>query len=310
MQKLGIATTMSQVLSFMEASAGRAADRLQLEKVADGVFAFRGAHALMTPSNQGAICNLGIITGREAVAVIDSGGSLIEARALLAAIGDVTDKPVRYLINTHMHPDHVFGNAIFRDAGATIVGHRNLPRALEARGETYLHNFTRDLGAAIMKGVEIIPPQTLVDDRLLLDLGDRAIELRAWKPAHTDNDVTVLDAATKTLFTGDLTFIGHVPTLDGSLLGWMGQLSELAGISAVQCVPGHGPVPAPWPSALDAETRYFDALARDIRKSISDGQKMGDAVKTAAEIERRNWSLFDEYNERNAAAAFAELEWE
>ncbi|TIT54718.1 MAG: MBL fold metallo-hydrolase, partial [Mesorhizobium sp.] len=75
-------------------------------------------------------------------------------------------------------------------------------------------------------------------------------------------------------------------------------------------VPGHGPVPADWPEALTAERRYFEVLARDIRKAIADGMPLSEAVKTAGASERGKWRLFDEYNERNATAAFAELEWE
>ncbi|RWL20248.1 MULTISPECIES: quinoprotein relay system zinc metallohydrolase 2 [Mesorhizobium] len=282
----------------------------KLRKIADGVFAFRGVDALMSAANQGAISNLGVVVGTDAVAVIDSGGSLIEANAFIAAIGKITARPVRYLINTHMHPDHIFGNAAFREIGATIVGHRNLPRALEARGAFYLQSFREQIGDALMKAVEIIPPTMLVDDRLQLDLGGRVLELQAWKAAHTDNDLTVFDSATHTLFAGDLVFIGSLPTLDGSLLGWLRQMDALAAIGAVRAVPGHGPVPADWPAALMAERRYFEILARDIRKAIADGIPLRDAVKTAGASERDNWHLFDDYNERNATAAFAELEWE
>ncbi|TIP61004.1 MAG: quinoprotein relay system zinc metallohydrolase 2 [Mesorhizobium sp.] len=282
----------------------------KLGKVADGVFAFQGVDELMSAANQGAISNLGVVVGTDAVAVIDSGGSLIEANALIAAIGKVSARPVRYLINTHVHPDHVFGNAAFRQIGATIVGHRNLPRALEARGAFYLHSFREQIGDALIEGIEIIPPTMLVDDRLQLDLGGRVLELQAWKAAHTDNDLTVFDSATRTLFAGDLVFIGSLPTLDGSLLGWLRQMDALAAIGAVRAVPGHGPVPADWPAALMAERRYFEILARDIRKAIADGIPLRDAVKTAGASERDNWHLFDDYNERNATAAFAELEWE
>ncbi|RWP50330.1 quinoprotein relay system zinc metallohydrolase 2 [Mesorhizobium sp.] len=281
-----------------------------VSKVADGVFAFQGVDELMNAANQGAISNLGVVVGTDAAAVIDSGGSLVEANALIAAIGEITNKPVRYLINTHMHPDHIFGNAAFREIGATIVGHHNLPRALEARGAFYLQSFRQQIGDALMKGVEIIPPTMLVDDRLQLDLGGRVLELRAWKAAHTDNDLTVLDSATRTLFAGDLVFVGSLPTLDGSLLGWLRQMDALAAIGAARVVPGHGPVPADWPEALTAERRYFEVLAGDIRKAIADGIPLSEAVKTAGASERGNWHLFDDYNERNATAAFAELEWE
>jgi quinoprotein relay system zinc metallohydrolase 2 len=281
-----------------------------LSEIADGIFAFRGKNELMTSGNEGAICNLGLVVGDEAAAVIDSGGSLVEARAFIGAIKEVTPKPVRFLINTHMHPDHIFGNAAFRDIGATIVGHTNLPRALEARGAFYLRNYRNQLGEALMEGVEIVPPAQLVADRSELDLGGRVLDLRAWKAAHTDNDLTVLDARTRTLFAGDLVFMEHLPTLDGSLLGWIRQMDALAAIDARRVVPGHGPVPADWPAALEAQRRYFEILAGDVRQAITEGRPLAETVKTAGRSEASNWALFDEYNERNATAAYAELEWE
>ena len=283
---------------------------LRLKEIADGVFCFTGVHQLMTAENEGAICNLGVIVGTDAAAVIDTGGSIAEARALIAAAGKITDKPLRYALNTHMHPDHVFGNAAFRDIGATLVGHNNLPAALQARGEFYLQRFEGLMGGRVMRGVEIVTPSLLVSETLELDLGGRTLQLRAWKPAHTDNDLTVFDSASGTLFAGDLVFMQHLPTIDGSLLGWMRQLDELASVKAAQVVPGHGPAPSSWPDALNAQRRYFDALAGDIRKSISDGQPLSEAVKTAAQSERGLWALFEEFNERNATVAFAELEWE
>lgn len=303
--------TSAQTLAGVCLSSGMArAGPLQLSQVADGVFGFSGTHALMSRENAGAICNIAVIIGQEAVAVIDSGGSLAEAHEIIAALSTITNKPVRYLINTHMHPDHVFGNAAFRDIGATIVGHRNLPLALAGRGEVYLARFRGILGEELMKGVEIVPPTELVDDVTEIDLGNRKLELRAWKPAHTDNDLTVLDLQTATLVAGDLVFSGHVPTLDGSLLGWIEQLDHLAALKAARVIPGHGPVPSPWPGALEAERGYFTVLLRDIRKSIADGEPIGVAVKTAGQTERSRWQLFDEYNERNATTAFAEVEWE
>ena len=290
----------------------RAATKVEfaLRVIADGVFAFQGVDELMYPENRGAICNLGVVVGPEAVAVIDSGGSLVEGQALVDAIAAVTARPVRYLINTHVHPDHIFGNAAFRPLGPTIVGHRNLPAALEARGDYYLRSYREQLGDELMQGIEIMPPTLLVEDMLELDLGGRTLRLKAWDAAHTDNDLTILDPASGTLFAGDLVFLGHLPTLDGSLLGWLRQMDALAGIEAVRVVPGHGPAPTGWPDALDPERRYFEVLAADVRKAIRDGAPLAKAVRTAGRSEAANWTLFDDYNERNATVAYAELEWE
>ena len=161
-----------------------------------------------------------------------------------------------------------------------------------------------------MQGIEIVPPTLLVDDLLELDLGGRVLRLKAWEAAHTDNDLTVHDPASGTFFAGDLVFLGHLPTIDGSLLGWLRQMDALAGIDAARVVPGHGIAPSAWPNALEAERRYFEVLAGDLRQAIKEGTPLAEAVKTAGQSEAQNWALFDEYNGRNATAAYAELEWE
>jgi quinoprotein relay system zinc metallohydrolase 2 len=308
----GLASFGAAALPFCLAHQAFAADGADftLREIADGVFAFQGVNELMHPENEGAICNLGVVVGTEAAAVVDSGGSMAEARAFIAAIAEVTSKPVRFLINTHMHPDHLFGNAAFRSLGPTVVGHQNLPAALEARGAYYLQSYREQLGDDLMEGIEIVPPTLLVNDTLELDLGGRVLELKAWEAAHTDNDLTILDPTSGTLFAGDLVFLGHLPTIDGSLLGWLKQMDTLAAIDAARVVPGHGPAPSKWPEALEAERRYFGVLASELRQAIKKGTPLAEAVKSAARSEASKWALFDEYNERNATAAYAELEWE
>jgi quinoprotein relay system zinc metallohydrolase 2 len=261
----------------------------------------------MTRQNEGAIANVGFVVGSNAVALIDSGGSVREGRRLLASIRAVTAKPIRYVINTHAHPDHIFGNAAFE--GAQVVGHKNLPRALAARGQFYLDTFRRVLGDELMADVKILSPTQVVEREARIDLGDRVLLLKAWRASHTDSDLTVLDEATGTLFAGDLVFVRHLPVIDGSLKGWLAVIDELAAIPAKRVVPGHGPI-AGWPAALEDERSYLQRLAQHVRASIKRGETIAAASQSVAESERTRWELFDESNARNATAAYSELEWE
>jgi len=285
-----------------------ALEPLPVREIAPGVFVHIGAMAQMTRDNEGAIANLGFVIGESAVAVVDSGGSLREGRRLLAAVRQATSKPIRFVVNTHAHPDHYFGNAAFEAEGAVYVGHHNLPRAIAARGSFYIDKFRHIMGDELIAEATVAPTK-LVDGELTLDLGSRPLVLRAWQTAHTDNDLTVVDLASGTLFAGDLLFREHVPVLDGSLRGWLATLQQLDGVAARRVVPGHGPV-AEWPGALSDERRYLETLRDDIRGAIKRGTPLAKAVAGAAASERPRWTLFDEYNARNATAAFSELEWE
>ncbi len=179
-----------------------------------------------------------------------------------------------------------------------------------ARGRYYLAANRRLLGNDAFAGTAIVPPTVSIEDRLSLDLGRRRLVLTAYPTAHTDADLTVFDETSATLWTGDLLFVDHLPVVDGSLKAWLRVMDILAGVPAARAVPGHGPAAVSWPGALAPQRAYLTRLAEDLRALIAAGQSMRLAVEQAAQSQRRHWTLFDEFNPRNAVAGFAELEWE
>jgi quinoprotein relay system zinc metallohydrolase 2 len=293
--------------SAASANSLESPDPLPVSELAPGVYVHFGVNELMNAQNEGAIANVGFVVGADAVAIIDTGGSVREGRALRAAVGRVTDKPIKYVINTHGHPDHVFGNAAF-DAPTVFVGHRNLPKALAVHGPFYITAFAREMKSAL-DGVKIVAPTLIVDDEVTLDLGQRSLIVKAWPPSHTDNDLTVFDRTSGVLFAGDLLFAQHVPVLDGSILGWLKTIRELARIPATKVVPGHGKA-SEWPGALADERAYLQALVSDCRELIKNGTPLAQAAEIAGASQKGNWELFEAYNKRNATAAYSELEWE
>jgi len=279
-----------------------------MTEVAPDSFVRPGVHQEATAENADGIANIGFIIGRDCVAVIDPGGSRLDGDRLRASIRARTDRPIRYVIMTHLHPDHVFGAAAFADDAPVFVGHARMEGMLVQRGEFYRNALADILG--IDEAGDYAKPGLLVSDAAALDLGGRMLQLRAHPTAHTDNDLTVLDATAGLLWLGDLLFVDRVPALDGSIRGWLAQTAALRASPAHRAVPGHGPASIAWPAAAGAQERYLGGLMRDIRAIIARGGDIESAVVSVGQEERSNWALFDDYNGRNVTAAFKELEWE
>ena len=289
---------------------GHAGEALDVAEIAPGIFVHQGRYEVQSPENRGDMANASFIVGNDAIAVIDTLGSAKVGQEFHAAIRAVTGRPIKYVINSHMHPDHVFGNAAFKADNPIFVGHYKLARGLATRADRYLAANKQMLGDDTFQGIEVILPTLAVKEPVSLDLGGRTLLLEAQSTAHTDNDLIITDSQTDTLFLADLLFSVHVPTLDGSIKGWLTLLDSLKDRKAAQVVPGHGPHAMELPAALIPEQDYLSTIATDVRNLIKEGKTLEDAVKIAGMSQRDKWKLFDYYHLRNVTAAFAELEWE
>jgi quinoprotein relay system zinc metallohydrolase 2 len=278
-------------------------------EVASGVFVRVGVAEEATSRNFNAIANVSFIAGRDAVAVFDPGGSFSDGLKIRESIRDRTRLPVRYVILSHVHPDHVFGAGCFERDEPVFVGHEKLPEALAQRGDFYLNRLKQELGRND-GGSKIVAPTMLVSGRAEIDLGGRKLVLTAHSTGHSHCDLSAFDEQTATLLTGDILFVDRVPSLDGSLIGWLKQIEALQAIPAQRAVPGHGPAQVPWPGGAADLERYLDVLLTGTRTAIAKGLEITDAVKTVGQSERGRWKLFDEYHGHNVTKAFKELEWE
>jgi quinoprotein relay system zinc metallohydrolase 2 len=281
---------------------------LAVENPAPGVYVHYGVEEEMTPLNAGDIANLSFVVGQKCVAVIDTGGTLAVGRALRAAVRRATPLPICYVINTHLHPDHVFGNQAFVRDRPQFVGHVHLADSMRRRGPNYLRALMRDLGSVAV-GTTLVLPTHGVAGIERLDLGSRILTVRAWPTAHTDTDLTVFDEKSGTLFLGDLGFVDHIPVVDGNLRGFIAALGELKTIPAQRAIPGHGRADA-WPSAIIAEERYLVQLRHDVRAAIVAGVPLAQAIESVECEDADHWLLIDQFHRRNVSAAYAELEWE
>lgn len=289
-------------------SLGRAADAFDIQEVGPGIFVRHGRIEDASAQNADAIANIGFVVGRDGVVVTESGGSLADGQWLRAEIRKRTDKPIRHVVLTHVHPDHCFGAAAFLEDKPNFVGHKGLRPLLDARGEFYRQRLEEILGKG--RAGSVVYPTQEIADAAEIDLGDRRLRFTAHGPAHTPSDLSMLDTGSGLLFPADLLFVNRIPSLDGSLLGWLKEIERLKGMGATKAVPGHGPVVVEVAGAFADLSRYLTTMRDETRKAVAAGTAIDRAVETVAQSERERWQLFDTYNGRNVTVAYKELEWE
>lgn len=297
------------LLGSLTCAASGNDETFNLTEISEGVYVHQGKHVELEHADHDDIANIGFITGDECIAVIDTGGSIDIGARLREAIRKISSLPVCYVINTHIHYDHVLGNAAFKDEQAKFVGHQNLAEEMEYNRAFFLSEFTANLGENPGDS-SIIGPDILVSDELDLDLGNRVLTLSAHPPSHTYSDLSVYDNKTGTLWLSDLLFIDRIPVLDASLKGWLKTMEKLKSLQANHVIPGHGTITMPWPQAASAQDDYLDMLLNETRSEIAKGTFMEDVVENVGKDEKTRWLLHEQNHRRNVTKAFSELEWE
>ena len=252
----------------------------ELTKLTDNVYAYVGQKDC-SPTHSFA-ANAGIVIGRDSVLVVDTLISATEGERFLADIRKVTDKPIKYVVNTHTHLDHAFGNCVFARSGATVISHTADRKMLERMGADTLKNVANfGLKPEDMAGTRIVLPTLSFSDRMQIDLGGETVELIRIGPSHTEGSIVVYLPAQKTLFAGDILFTDFHPFLaDGDLAGWTKTIDTLLTMDLKKIVPGHGPLSAK--KDLKEMKEYlllFDRKARELVTTSQDADAIAAQLK-------------------------------
>lgn len=190
--------------------------------------------------------NVGVVIGEDGVLVVDTRSSLREAAGLIDDLAQLTDLPVKWVVNTHWHFDHTFGNGAFRHC--EIWGHELCQIALTRRSTEMKRSAIEWLGperADEVEEVEVVPPGRIFSERASLDIG-RRVEMAYFGFGHTDSDIVVSIPGSDVAFFGDLVEEGAPPVFgDGYPLAWPLTLRLASESPPGAIVPGHGDVVDP-----------------------------------------------------------------
>lgn len=253
-----------------------------LMKIADGVFSYVDEKTPSPETSFGA--NAGIIVGKDGIVVIDTLISAKEAQRFIKDIRAVSNKPIRYVVNTHDHLDHVLGNSEFAKLGATIIAQTDTKAAIVKNGDALLQRAKYfGLSDEAMSGTTIAAPTLTFSVAMEIDLGDKKIELLQAGPSHTKGSSIVYIPDSKILFAGDVLFTNYHPNMrDGDIQGWVKVLDRILSMDVVDIVPGHGPLSTKKDvQDMKEYLMTFDAKAKELAAKSNDPDYIAAEVKKA-----------------------------
>ncbi len=247
-----------------------------LTKIADNVYSYVNVKNAAARNSFGA--NAGIIIGRDGIVVIDTLISAKEAKRFIKDIRSVSDKPIKYVVNTHHHLDHTFGNSEFAKLGGIIIDQENIGKTMDR----YYEYAVKRVGLTDedMQGTERFSPAITFTDRLTIDIGDQKVELISYGHTHTEDSIVAFLPDKKILFAGDLLFTNyHTNLMDGDLGGWIKALDAIMAMSPSIIIPGHGPISSN--KDMQSMKDYliaFDMKARELAAQGKDAQTIASEI--------------------------------
>lgn len=280
------------------------------QQVAPGVWMVQGASALGSSANRNFISNAAFVVTPAGVLVVDALGSPVLAQELLAAIARITPQPVRQVVVTHYHADHIYGLQVFKDLGATITAHE--------AGKLYLFSDTaaqrlqasrQDMAPRINANTRLVPADRWINAPLRFTLGGVDVVVQPAGPAHTPEDLVVWLPQSGVLIAGDLVFRGRIPFVgQADSRRWVEALDRLIAFKPRLIVPGHGPASTSAESDLMLTRDYLQHLRLTMGEAACNLEPFEDAYAKADWSRFAHLPLFNAANRINAYNTYLLME--
>lgn len=265
-------------------------DRPQAVEVAPGVWMVQGVSAMGSSANRNFISNAAFVVTDDRVVVLDALGSPALAEELVAEIRRVTPLPIKQVIVSHYHADHIYGLQVFRALGAQIIAHERAREYLSSQTAVLRLEASREeLFPWIDEHTQLVPADLwLGDEGATLTFGGTVFELAHAGPAHTPEDLVVYLPQRKVLLAGDIVFRARIPFVgQADSEAWVKALDRLLAYDAEVIVPGHGPVSHSARADLQLTRDYLVFLRRSMAEAAANLEPFEEAYA------RTDWSRFE-----------------
>lgn len=296
-------------LAFCLIALPATAEKLAVHPVTEGVWAIEGPAEQRNADNLGNNATFGLIETSEGAVLVDTGGTWQGAKALHEIVKTLTKQPVTHVINTGGQDHRWLGNGYWQSQGAQVIASTAAVDDHKARGSLQLTVLSNLVGDGLL-GTEPAYADVTFDAAYKLELGGMTLELYHPAAAHTPGDSFVWLPASKTVFTGDIVYVGRVLGMMefSSSADWLGAFAAIEALEPKFLIPGHGPL-----TTLDVAQRDTRDYIVNLRDKISAHIDGGGDIIGAPEVDQSDFShlsQFDSLAGRNAQTVFEQMEWE
>lgn len=276
---------------------------MEAVKVGRHSYYVQGLAGAASAANQGFMSNAGFVVTRDGVLVFDALGTPPLAEALIKQIRKVTPAPIRRVIVSHYHADHIYGLQVFKAAGAEIWAHENSRGYLNSPElETRLAQRREELFPWVDETTRVVPPDRLLAGDTDFELGGVHFSVRYVGPAHSSEDLALYVHEDRVLYAGDLVFKGRIPFVgDADSQSWLAALDKLLGFDAKILVPGHGAASTHPRADLTLTRDYLTFLRAAMGKAVEDLVPFDEAY---AHTDWTRWQKLPAFAEANRLNAY------